>query len=210
MLVGFSRGAFTVRSVAGMVDNLGLLTREGVESFYPIFKDMQNWREPNYQDPFPTNPFPRKPKGPGAADEYRRRLEERGLTRVFQQNGRLITIKAVGVWDTVGSLGIPQVSWLNKLGYRPANEEYRWHDTGLSDCIEHAFQALALDETRSPFSPAVWERRSRNKPTTDLRQVWFPGNHGNCGGGWDDQSMSNITLACKLPLFTNVTVLCCC
>lgn len=76
---------------------------------------------------------------------------------------------------------------------------FKWHDTDLSDRIENAFHALALDELRTPFSPAVWERRPQNKSTTDLRQVWFPGNHGNCGGGWEDQNMSNITLACKLP-----------
>jgi uncharacterized protein (DUF2235 family) len=67
----------------------------------------------------------------------------------------------------------------------------------LSDRIEHAFQALALDETRPPFSPAVWERLASNS-ATDLRQVWFPGNHGNIGGGWPDQGISNITLACTL------------
>jgi hypothetical protein len=77
---------------------------------------------------------------------------------------------------------------------------YKWHDTSLSDKIEHAFQALALDETRPPFSPAVWERRPENRLTTDLRQVWFPGNHANCGGGWEDQGIANCTLACKLPV----------
>lgn len=74
---------------------------------------------------------------------------------------------------------------------------YKWHDTSLSDRIEHAFHALALDESRPPFSPAVWERLPENKSTTDLRQVWFPGNHANCGGGWDDQGIANCTLACK-------------
>lgn len=86
---------------------------------------------------------------------------------------------------------------------------FKWHDTSLSDRIEHAFQALALDETRPPFTPAVWERLPENKYTTDLRQVWFPGNHGNCGGGWEDQGMSNITLACEdsLQLILNNHVL---
>ncbi|KYK60035.1 uncharacterized protein DCS_01169 [Drechmeria coniospora] len=194
-LVGFSRGAFTVRSVAGMIGSLGLLTRQGVEHFYPIFKDMQHWMDDRYEDPFPRCPFPNKPKGRRAAERYRERLLRRGLTRVEQRTGELITIKAVCVWDTVGSLGIPRIPWLEKLGIRPSNDEY-WHDTALSDRIEHAFQALALDETRSPFSPAVWERPWKVRVRTDLRQVWFPGNHGNCGGGWDDQGMSDVTLAC--------------
>lgn len=198
VLVGFSRGAFTARSVAGLIGNLGLLTREGVENFYPIFKDMQNWMNTDYIDPFPTVPFRDKPKGPYAADEYRARLEKMGYTRVWQQNGGgLIKIKAVCVWDTVGSLGIPQIPWLEKIGIRPSNDEYKWLDTSLSDRIEHAFQALALDETRAPFTPAVWERPQRDRLRTDLRQVWFPGNHGNCGGGWNDQGVANCTLACK-------------
>ncbi|OAQ98385.1 hypothetical protein LLEC1_07197 [Akanthomyces lecanii] len=172
ILIGWSRGAFTVRSVAGMIGKLGLLTREGMDSFVPVFKDMQHWKDDGYQDAFPDMPFPDKPRGDGAVDAYRQRLEKMGLTRVTQASGELIKVKAIGVWDT-------------------------WHDTDLSDRIEHAFHALALDENRSPYSPAVWERRPENKLTTDLRQVWFPGTHGNCGGGVEDIGMANITLACK-------------
>ncbi|KAK7422410.1 hypothetical protein QQX98_001689 [Neonectria punicea] len=183
ILVGYSRGAFTVRSVAGMVGALGLLTREGVEHFYPIFKDMQHWRDPDYKDPFPNVPFSNKPKGSNAAKEYRARLEKLGYTRVKQDggDGELIKIKAV-----CGT--------------------YKWHDTSLSDRIEHAFHALALDETRPAFSPAVWERLPANKLTTDLRQVWFPGNHANCGGGWEDQGMANITLAWMMDQLASVGV----
>lgn len=205
-LVGFSRGAFTARSVAGMIGNLGLLTREGLEYFYPIFKDMENWNNDDYDDEFPGQPFPNKPKGPNAAAVYRKRLEELGYTRVYQENGELIKIKAVCVWDTVGSLGIPKVSWLDKIGIHPSNDEYKWHDTSLSDRIEHAFQALALDETRAPFSPAVWERLPENRLTTDLRQVWFPGNHGNCGGGWPDQEASDSSLAWMMDQMASVGV----
>ncbi|EGX96797.1 peptidoglycan binding domain containing protein [Cordyceps militaris CM01] len=199
ILLGWSRGAFTVRSVAGIIGNLGLLTRQGMESFVPVFKDMQHWKDARYQDPFPQTPFADKPKGDDAADVYRQRLEKMGLTRVTQANGALIKVKAIGVWDTVGSLGIPRIGWLDKLGFR-------WHDTDLSDRIEHAFQALALDENRSPYSPAVWERRPENKLTTDLRQVWFPGTHGNCGGGVEDVGMANITLAWMMDQMASVGV----
>lgn len=123
ILVGFSRGAFTVRSVAGMIANLGLLSREGVESFYTIFRDMQNWPNDDYDDPYPSIPFPEKPKGPKAADEYRERLNKLGLTRVNQADGQLIKVKAVCVWDTVGSLGVPNIAWLEKIGIRASNDE---------------------------------------------------------------------------------------
>lgn len=78
----------------------------------------------DYDDPFPTLPFTRKPKGPDAAEDYRRRLEKMGFTRVTQKSGDLIKIKAVCVWDTVGSLGVPNVGWLDKIGIRPSNDEY--------------------------------------------------------------------------------------
>ena len=122
-LVGFSRGAFTLRSVAGMVSNLGLLTRDGVEHFYNMFTDKRHWNAPDFDDPFPNMPSPNKPKGPSAAEEYRARLEKMGFTRTTQADGSLIKIKGVCVWDTVGSLGIPTVAWSEKIGIRPSNEE---------------------------------------------------------------------------------------
>jgi hypothetical protein len=68
-----------------------------------------------------------------------------------------------------------------------------FYDTKLGSHIENAFQALGLDERRGSFSPAVWEKPDGNR--TRLRQVWFPGVHSNIGGGYDDQELSNITLA---------------
>lgn len=106
-----------------------------------------------------------------------------------------IKVNCVACFDTVGSLGIPKVSW---WPWKGGDDEYRFYDTSLSDHVLHAFQALALDETRGPFSPAVWERTPDNT-TTELRQVWFPGNHGNVGGGWPDQGPSNVSMACKYP-----------
>ncbi|XXH05017.1 hypothetical protein Hte_011441 [Hypoxylon texense] len=116
-----------------------------MEYFYPIFKDMQNWMNTDYKDQFPQLPFTDKPKGPHAANEYRKKLVE---------------------WPT-----------------------FRFYNTRLSNKIEHGFHALALDETRGPFIPTLWEREPENQDSSDLRQVWFPGSHGNIGGGWDDQGM---------------------
>jgi hypothetical protein len=117
------------------------------------------------------------------------------LTRVYDPDGTKIQVQACAVWDTVGSLGIPNVAFLAKLGLPHSTKEYKFYDTNLSGCIKHAFQALALDEHRTPFSPAVWERVHMEKATIDLRQVWFPGSHANCGGGYADQEIANISLA---------------
>ncbi|KUJ12697.1 uncharacterized protein LY89DRAFT_755669 [Mollisia scopiformis] len=207
ILIGFSRGAFTARSVAGMINDIGLLTRDGMNDFYPIFKDQENFKNDRYHDIFPTIPFADKPFGPDAEIEYKERLEKDGLTRVYDPDGRKIRVQAVAVWDTVGSLGIPQISILAKLGLPHSTKEYKFYDTNLTDNILHAFQALALDEHRAPFNAAVWERKDhKDLVTTDLRQCWFPGAHANCGGGYDDQEVANISLAWMMDQLASIGV----
>jgi len=185
-LLGFSRGAFTARSVAGFIDGVGLLTKEGIKSMTIIFKDYENRLNGRYESAYPDIPFPNKPDA--ASPDYKAELARRGLSRLN------VPIKAIGVFDTVGSLGIPRVPLLERLGLqRRSVKEYTFYDTSLSDGIEFAFQALALDEQRAAFAPAVWEKRAGNG--TDLRQVWFPGVHTNVGGGYADSNLSNISLA---------------
>jgi hypothetical protein len=185
-IYGFSRGAYTARSIAGLIDNVGVLTKEGLPYLAEIFRDVQHRHNENYKPRHPDEPFPNKPSvlDPRYAEE----LERRGLTRLHVQ------IKVVGVWDTVGSLGTPKIGWLRRLGLQSsASKEHSFYDTSLSSCVENAFQALALDEERYAFMPALWEKFEGN--TTTLRQVWFPGAHSNVGGGYDDQQIATISLA---------------
>jgi uncharacterized protein (DUF2235 family) len=93
-LLGFSRGAWTARSVAGMIGALGLLTRQGLPMFPEIYLDFINRLDPSYVPRWPDVPFPNKP--PFEDPTYVAELERRGLTRLN------VPIKAVGVWDTVG------------------------------------------------------------------------------------------------------------
>ena len=186
-LLGFSRGAYTARSVGGMIGDFGLLTREGLPYFSEIFEDYHHRHDTRYVSKFPNIPFPDKP--PFDDPRYVEELERRGLTVTR------IPIKAIGVWDTVGSLGVPHVPFLERLGLQSRRmKDLSFWDTQLYDGIENAFQALALDEHRASFSPALWEKGSRNT-RTNLKQVWFPGAHSNVGGGYDDQELANITLA---------------
>ncbi|TKX26320.1 hypothetical protein C1H76_1282 [Elsinoe australis] len=185
-LFGFSRGAFTVRAIAGLIDEIGVLTKAGSQFLPEIYKDVQNRRNPDYKPVQPNKPFRNKPS---AGDpRYKAELRRRGYTVLG------VPIKVVGVWDTVGSLGTPSIGWLDKVGLQgSASKQMSFYDTKLVNCIENAFQALALDEKRAAFSPSLWEKMPDNK--TRLRQVWFPGVHSNIGGGYDDQELSNITLA---------------
>jgi hypothetical protein len=106
---------------------------------------------------------------------------------------RPVKITAVGVFDTVGSLGLPVVPLLQKVGFPTALSSYRFFDTGVDDNILNAFHVMALDEHRSAFSPTVWSKK--DKGTTNLKQIWMPGVHTNIGGGNDDTAMSDISLA---------------
>ncbi|RMZ86252.1 hypothetical protein DV737_g68, partial [Chaetothyriales sp. CBS 132003] len=184
-LIGFSRGAFTARCVGGMVGDFGLLTKDGLPYFNEIFEDYNHRHDDNYFSKFPDIPFPDK----GRFDaHYVDQLQARGLTRLR------IPIKVIAVWETVGSLGIPKIPILESLHLQSSDmHQYEFYDTRLNPYVENAFQALALDERRGPFSPAVWEKGNNDR--VNLKQVWFPGVHSNVGGGYDDEALSDITLA---------------
>jgi hypothetical protein len=101
----------------------------------------------------------------------------------------------LGVFDTVGALGIPPI-----LGLQFSEKEFlqfSFVNTKVSQVVVHAFQALALDEHRAAFSPAVWETPDVPNNLKTLRQCWFPGVHCNVGGagGYQDQGLANMTLA---------------
>ncbi|KAL1390832.1 hypothetical protein HDK64DRAFT_198333 [Phyllosticta capitalensis] len=192
-LVGFSRGAFTARSIAGLICEIGILTKKGLGAFPAIFQDVHHRRDPEYKDKNPDIPFPNKPN---ASDPtYKEELYRRGLTRLD------VTVKAIGVWDTVGALGTPRIGLLTRIGLQPTQNKdtLSFYDTKLHNNVEHAFQALSLDERRSAFAPAIWEKPRGNRSI--LRQVWFPGVHTNVGGGYDDQQLANITLAWMVSQF---------
>jgi len=172
--------------VAGLISQVGVLTKKGLQYLPEIYKDVMHRRNPDYRSKNRDIPFRNKPSAGDPA--YREELYQRRMTQLD------VPVKAVGVWDTVGSLGAPRIGLLTRIGLQPAeSREMSFYDTKLSNCIENAFQALALDEKRTSFAPAVWEKPSGN--TTKLRQVWFPGVHSNIGGGYDDQGLANLTLA---------------
>ena len=144
-LLGYSRGAFTARSIAGLIAGVGLLTKAGLPYLAEIFKDFENRKNPNYRPANPDSPFPNKPSA--SHPRYDEELEKRNLTRLD------IDIKVVGVFDTVGSLGIPRIPWLERLHLQTrSTREFLFYDTNLNNHIQNAFQALALDEHRASFS----------------------------------------------------------
>ncbi len=146
-LFGFSRGAYTVRSLAGMIANCGLPT--GAFSDDCVTQAFAAYRDP-----------------------VNRASILAGLTACGLGPA---TIQMVGVWDTVGSLGIPAI-------FGGVDEStYGFLDTGLHPDIKYAYQCLALDEKRAQFPATLWT--STPAPGQTLEQVWFSGCHGDVGGG---------------------------
>lgn len=100
------------------------------------------------------------------------------------------------MWDTVGCLGVPDIDIRGMKLYSDAHREYSFVNTEVPKNVEHAYQALAMDEERKPYSPTLWESPKDGKAHLKiLKQCWFPGVHSSVGGGYADTSISDITLA---------------
>ncbi len=178
-LFGFSRGAYTVRSLAGLLRKIGVLRREHVDKSRAAL-DLYRQREVTADSE--------------EAERFRvaHAIAWPRLARPFTSPPVDLSIRYLGVWDTVGSLGIPRLLPIS-IGM---NAEYEFHDTALSRCVEHARHAVAIDERRAPFTPTLWNNIDAfNTPGTRPRvaQQWFPGDHGGVGGG-PVRGLSNCTL----------------
>jgi uncharacterized protein (DUF2235 family) len=164
-LFGFSRGAFTARSTVGLVRNSGILKAQHVDLI---------------QDAYRLYRSPKKRTKPGGieAEIFRRQYSHPDPDIHF-----------VGVWDTVGSLGIP----IDGLRMPFLTRRWSFHDTTLSTHVRNAYHALAIDERRGPFKPTLWERKAEAAGQT-LEQVWFSGVHSDVGGGYSDTALPEIPL----------------
>lgn len=168
-LFGFSRGAYTVRSLVGFVQRCGLLSLDNLT-------DDEKWAkiEDLFHRGYRQNPAGLRVEGPFPHIV--------GATPPLDQ----VTFDFMGVWDTVGALGIPDdMGFLNLLD-NPAH--YRFHDTSLHPSVKIARQALAMDEIRSSFAPTRW---TIVPDGCDCKQVWFPGCHSDVGGGFLDAGLSD-------------------
>lgn len=158
-LFGFSRGAYTVRSLAGMIYCSGLLNRRNVTKAHEAYELYRNRGI--------------KPKDKTAA-EYRK------------EYGPRVPITLLGCFDTVGALGIPGVPVFRKLNQQ-LNKRYRFHDTTLNKCIENALHAVAIDEIREIFDVTPMQKHP-DAENQRVIQKWFPGGHGCVGGGTKEHS----------------------
>lgn len=189
VVIGFSRGAYTARALCGLIVSQGLLAKHltrdkeeayrwGATAWYQYRKKAGAARLAEVVSNLPAFLSGRK-------------LERNDLVKVRK-------IKAVAVWDTVGSLGIPSYVGDERT------DAFRFADIQLSPVVANGFHAVALDEQRVDFTPTLWE------PAANVEQRLFPGSHGDVGGGYTDRDnnsdLSDVALGWMIEQLKTKTV----
>jgi uncharacterized protein (DUF2235 family) len=175
-LFGFSRGAFTVRALGGLISKCGILdasTLPTTESLNAAVRQAYRVHRQDYRTKLGTW-FGLKPN---------RKL----MARFKQRYSRHVEVRIrfMGVWDTVDAVGVP---WHISDFINMTMHRFKFPDQKLPPFVDHACQALSLDDERQTFYPLLWEHDSR------IEQVWFAGCHSNVGGGYEKQGMSLVSL----------------
>jgi uncharacterized protein (DUF2235 family) len=179
-IFGFSRGAYTARSLAGLIQFAGLLSPlhlgQDLQAVIDLYRDT-------------------------ALDDETRSEKLAALDKEIKRVVS-VPIECVGVWDTVGSLGIP-----GDLGRRIIADKYYFHDVQLGPNVRIALHAIGIDEKRAQFPPTLWVRKKDQPPVPDqvVEQAWFPGVHSNIGGSYEDAGLSDTALDWMLKRVRKLT-----
>lgn len=156
-LYGFSRGALAARSLGGFL-GYGLLNLQGLTS---------------------TEGWARVHRAYQAGYRQQQRLAALEPSWQLYHRGEAAPIRFIGVWDTVGALGVPDDFELLNLFDNP--KAWAFHDTSLGAHVRSARHAMAIDEIRSSFCVTHWDNKDQHP---DVKERWFPGVHSDVGGGY--------------------------
>jgi len=213
---GFSRGAFTARSLVGLISKCGLVRRgapippEELWHAYQILGRHRNARtgmEPaaNWWErlagkrkaPFRELQVLRRETWEKIDPRFKIKDPVNRAERLLVEWSRRVPIHCVGVFDTVGALGLNALAipWLR-------DHTAQFHDARLTTLVLNGFQALAVDEHRTSFAPIPWYRETdagipQNETANGgrIEQRWFTGAHSNVGGGYEDDILAQFSLA---------------
>ncbi len=189
-LFGFSRGAFTVRALAGFITSCGILDVsdletdaalvEAVEDLYRIYRrrymtgvrrDVQQMMRSKLKTERPAR---------SRFDESMARFRNRRAVH----EGR---VAFIGVWDTVDAVGLPFAHLADFVNYWIY--PFKFSNLRLSPHVAKGRHALSIDDERHTFHPYMWDEADESDPAR-IVQVWFAGVHANVGGGYPKQGMS--------------------
>lgn len=169
-LLGFSRGATTVRSLSSFIHLFGILPKsrpELIKKAYKIYKKRD-----------------------------RAKRDQKAARFVQHHHTMWCRIHFLGVWDTVAALGLPFKS-LDVLVDKVPFFRHGFQDLRLSESVQHARHALAIDDERLTFHPTLWDEKfsdAQEEKQVTMKQVWFCGMHTDVGGGYSEEELSDIPL----------------
>jgi uncharacterized protein (DUF2235 family) len=180
-LFGFSRGAFTVRTLAGLIGTCGIVKGESCATTHQLQQAVEA-AYVAYRSRY-SSVLTRSVR------RLRRQPDCEEVIDCFQRDYPVHTgvpIEFIGVWDTVDAVGMPfaLAGIVNQLIY-----QFKFPTTTLGAYVKHAYHALSIDDARLAFEPVLW-----TGPDDRIEQVWFAGAHSNVGGGYPKQGMSLVAL----------------
>jgi len=201
-LFGFSRGAYTIRLLAGMILACGILKKSHYDN--KSDKDLEDDVEKAYrllQELISQDKEDQLESSQSSSKMMKAtRASIRELTHKINPLEELpddielnIKIAFMGVWDTVDAYAIPSDT-LAKLLDKFFYISFREHDNELNKSVESACQALSIDDQRRTFEPVLWFENTENNDHQRIKQIWFSGVHANVGGGYPKQGMAWNTL----------------
>lgn len=196
---GFSRGAHTVRMVAGMLCRSGLVDRrkcaseqeldaridEAYDAYVKCFKRGTRQPEPHSGTPEDQAQY-------SVNKAVKTAEEPEALTRFRAQDYVMldVPIKFIGVWDTVNAVGVPFDELREGLDLF---KRVAILDKTLHPLVHYGCHALSIDDQRHTFHPILWNQ-SQPLPAQTIEQVWFAGVHANVGGGYPKNEMALVSL----------------
>lgn len=196
---GFSRGAFTARSFVGMLRNCGVVARSQAGRIGEAIQWYRDRSPSKAPDSLQSRRFRAQLSPSVCVEEGEDAWRQANVPGYQAGSAPLLKIRYLGVWDTVGALGVPTRYRL--LAF--LNRKYRFHDTSLSPIVLSGRHAVAIDERRKDFTPTLWSNvddlnraggASPDDALAPYQERWFPGVHCGVGGGGDFRGLSDQAL----------------
>lgn len=198
-IFGFSRGAFTARSLAGLIRNSGIVQQSQGRRLRQAL-DLYRQRDGSGHPDADESCRFRSEVSPAVYLNARELAWRRQNIPAFDEERCLpIRLRYVGVWDTVGALGVPNHFWISGI----FNKSSQFHDANLSSTVESARHAVAIDEFRRSYEPSLWDNLDLLNASAHseaglkearYQQSWFSGDHSSIGGGGDTTAHSSAAL----------------
>ena len=187
-LFGFSRGAFTIRTLAGLIQCSGIPDRKRCATNAEL-KELVEVSYDEYRARYRTF-WRRREREKFRADDPQRRERLKAVQHEIHAPGGQVPIEFIGVWDTVDAVGMP---WDRLADFWDAFVyPFRFHDRTLTSQVHCARHAVSVDDERRTFRPVMWNEKGAQPG--QIEQLWFAGVHANVGGGYPTQGMSLVAL----------------